>query len=132
MTKHLTALGCSIEYQVWGGESSRPTLVLLHEGLGSVAMWRDFPEQLAISTSHRVIAYSRRGYGESFPLTEARTPEYMHEEGLVWLPAVLDALGVESYVTVGHSDGGVHRTERCQRKSEGTACSDGPCAAPVR
>ena len=82
-----------------------PTLVLLHEGLGCVAAWRDWPARLAAATGLRVLAYSRRGYGGS----EGRSPPwpltYMHEEAAL-LPAVLAAAGVDDAILVGHSDGG--------------------------
>src|SRR4051794_40845786 len=82
-----------------------PPLVLLHEGLGSVAMWRDFPARLAERTGAGIVAYSRLGYGNSERRQAANGPEYMHEEALETLPALLDALGIEAPVLVGHSDG---------------------------
>ena len=99
--------GHRLEYErIDVGGHDRPTLVLLHEGLGSVAMWRDFPHRLAHSTSTRVVAYSRHGYGKSDPLREARAVRYMHDEALVVLPQFLDALGIGNPILVGHSDGG--------------------------
>lgn len=90
----------------WHGPPDGPTLVLLHEGLGCVAAWRDWPAALAQATGLRVLVYSRRGYGGS----ERRPPPwpltYMHDEGQRVLPAVLDAGGVTEAVLVGHSDGG--------------------------
>ncbi|MFV5214464.1 alpha/beta fold hydrolase [Azonexus caeni] len=83
-----------------------PTLVLLHEGLGCVAMWRDFPQQLAAATGCRTIVYSRPGYGASDPHPEARQPDYMHREAQHILPALLAAMAVERPLLVGHSDGG--------------------------
>jgi pimeloyl-ACP methyl ester carboxylesterase len=85
--------------------AARPTLVLLHEGLGSVAMWRDFPGRLAHATNCNAVAYSRAGYGRSDPVTGPRGVRYMHDEALRELPALLDALGVAHPVLVGHSDG---------------------------
>jgi pimeloyl-ACP methyl ester carboxylesterase len=82
-----------------------PPLLLLHEGLGSVAMWRDFPSRLAAATGRRTIAYSRRGYGRSPPLTARRGPDYMHREALDELPALRTALGLADPVLIGHSDG---------------------------
>ncbi len=82
-----------------------PPLVLLHEGLGSVALWRDFPAKLAARTGCEVVAPSRYGYGESEVLHEKRTVRYMHDEALVALPELLDKLGIASPVLVGHSDG---------------------------
>ena len=86
--------------------AGRPPLVLLHEGLGCVAMWRDFPEKLAAATGCRVLAYSRPGYGASDPYPDRRQTDYMHREGRDILPAVLAALDVEQPVLIGHSDGG--------------------------
>ena len=83
-----------------------PTIVLLHEGLGCVALWRDVPERLAEATGLGVFAYSRFGYGQSDPVTLPRPMTYMHHEGQVVLPQVLAAAGVREAVLVGHSDGG--------------------------
>jgi pimeloyl-ACP methyl ester carboxylesterase len=105
--KHLTVCGLRLEYREWPAmHAGLPTLLLLHEGLGSVAMWRHFPEKLAAATGCRVIAWSRAGYGGSQPWPEARTPRYMHREALEALPALLAALQVERPLLVGHSDGG--------------------------
>lgn len=82
-----------------------PPVVLLHEGLGCVTLWRDFPDKLAQRLKTRVIAYSRFGYGQSDGLRGPRSPRFMHEEALVVLPALLDALGIERPLLVGHSDG---------------------------
>lgn len=83
----------------------RPPLALLHEGLGCVAMWRDFPERLASATGCRTVAWSRAGYGGSDPYPEPRTREYLHREAREALPAFLSAAGLERPVLVGHSDG---------------------------
>jgi pimeloyl-ACP methyl ester carboxylesterase len=80
--------------------------VLLHQGLGSVSMWRDVPSALAERTGRDVVAYSRRGYGRSSPIGGPREPHYMHREGEIVVPAVLDALGIERAILYGHSDGG--------------------------
>jgi pimeloyl-ACP methyl ester carboxylesterase len=97
--------GC-IEYEYIAGDCHCPTIVMLHEGLGSVAMWKSFPEQLAGATRSSVVVYSRHGYGRSAPLKAARSIRYMHEEGLNVLPQFLDALGIVNPVLFGHSDGG--------------------------
>jgi pimeloyl-ACP methyl ester carboxylesterase len=81
------------------------TLVLLHEGLGSVALWRDFPERLAEATGFGVLAYSRAGYGRSDPVDLPRPLDYMECEARFSLPAVLGAVGFRRGVLVGHSDG---------------------------
>ena len=82
-----------------------PTLVLLHEGLGSVALWRDFPERLAEATGFGVFVYSRAGYGRSDPVDLPRPLDYMTREARFSLPAVLGAIGFRQGVLVGHSDG---------------------------
>jgi len=81
-------------------------LVMLHEGLGSVSLWKDFPQRLAQATRRGVIVYSRPGFGKSAPVQQPRTVRYMHEEALVVLPQVLDALDIEKPILFGHSDGG--------------------------
>jgi pimeloyl-ACP methyl ester carboxylesterase len=96
-----------LEY-VWHGPgpAEAPTLVFLHEGLGCVAMWRDFPERLAQATGFGALVYSRVGYGNSDPCELPRTVRFMHDEALVTLPKVLDAFQIRDAVLVGHSDGG--------------------------
>jgi len=86
--------------------TDRPTIVMLHEGLGSIALWKDFPEQLARHTGCGVLSYSRYGHGASTVLDESRPVEYMHREGEVVLPAVLAHFGIRRPVLFGHSDGG--------------------------
>jgi pimeloyl-ACP methyl ester carboxylesterase len=78
---------------------------MLHEGLGSLALWKDFPVQLALATGCRVLVYSRLGYGGSTVLTEPRKPDYMHAEARVWLPQILAMLDVRRPFLFGHSDG---------------------------
>ena len=98
--------GHSLEYQlIPAHQINRPTLVLLHEGLGSVAMWRDFPSRLASATGCRTLVYSRYGYGQSAVLEAPFGTDYMHREGREVLPEILAALAIESPVLVGHSDG---------------------------
>ncbi len=87
------------------GPDAAPTLVLLHEGLGSVSTWRDFPEELARACSAGVLVYSRYGYGRSDPAPVPRSLRYMHDEALRALPEVLAHTGVRDAVLVGHSDG---------------------------
>ena len=99
--------GRRLEAAWWGpGPESAPTLVLLHEGLGCVALWRDVPARLAAMTGCGVFAFSRFGYGHSAPVTLPRPMTYMHEEGLDVLPRVLDAAGLGRGILIGHSDGG--------------------------
>ncbi len=83
-----------------------PTLVFLHEGLGSVAAWRGFPRALCDRLHAPGLVYSRRGYGRSTPLAESRTTDYLHREAWQVLPLLLERCGVERTVLVGHSDGG--------------------------
>lgn len=103
---HLSVGDTLLEYACWGPPpTSAPTLVLLHEGLGCVELWRDFPERLGQATGFGVIAYSRAGYGQSGPATLPRPLDYMTREAEQVLPRVLDASGVRRAVLVGHSDG---------------------------
>ncbi len=99
------AAGRRIEAAHVPGNSKLPVLVLLHEGLGSVELWKDFPNELADRTGCAVLTYSRYGNGRSEVLNEARTALYMHEEACGALPQLLDAFGVRDPVLVGHSDG---------------------------
>ena len=82
------------------------TIVMLHEGLGSIALWRDFPQLLAARTRCRVLVYSRYGHGDSETLAEKRPVDFMHHEGEVVLPELLDKLNLEQPILLGHSDGG--------------------------
>jgi pimeloyl-ACP methyl ester carboxylesterase len=95
--------GVDLETSILAG--AEPALVLLHEGLGSVSMWRGVPAKLHDATGHRVVTYSRAGYGRSDPVSLPRPVTYMHHEADVVLPALLTQLGIERPVLVGHSDG---------------------------
>ena len=99
----------SLEYQ-WVGsdDASRPVVVFLHEGLGSVAMWKDFPQRFCDEHRLRGLVYSRYGYGKSTPrlANERWAPDFMHRQAREVLPALLDALGIERPWLFGHSDGG--------------------------
>jgi pimeloyl-ACP methyl ester carboxylesterase len=97
--------GHRLEVARIAGDASRPTLIFLHEGLGSLAMWRDFPAKLAQATGAPAVIYSRWGYGRSDPLTAPRETRYMHDEALITLPALREKLALEDVVLVGHSDG---------------------------
>ncbi len=104
-----------------GGAPQLAPLVFLHEGLGSVAMWRDWPASLCAATGRAGVVYSRQGYGRSSPVPDVRgeprelpggqrsgrlQPDYMHREALQVLPRLLARLGLPPPVLVGHSDGG--------------------------
>ena len=105
-TEQLNFDGRRVEYRfVQPAAAGGADLVMLHEGLGSVSLWRDFPEQLAQATGCRILVYSRHGHGRSSPLEAPRRVDYMHEEARTWLPAVLARLGIERPVLFGHSDG---------------------------
>jgi pimeloyl-ACP methyl ester carboxylesterase len=91
-----------LEFATWPGNGL--PILLLHEGLGSVAMWRDFPRRLALATGHPVLAWSRRGYGLSDPLAGRRGPDYMHREAVA-VTRLMDALSLERAILFGHSDG---------------------------
>jgi pimeloyl-ACP methyl ester carboxylesterase len=98
-------LNTELEYRLIPGDPNLPYLVFLHEGLGSVSLWRDFPDKVTRQTGARALIYSRQGYGQSGPLTAPRTPQFMHEEALVVLPTLLKRFGIETPILIGHSDG---------------------------
>jgi pimeloyl-ACP methyl ester carboxylesterase len=105
----LVAGGHCLEYVLLEPQDApvvrRPVLVFLHEGLGSVALWKDFPVEVAAATGCPALVYSRYGYGKSDPLRGSRDVDYMHREALEVLPQVLDHFKIGSAVLVGHSDG---------------------------
>jgi pimeloyl-ACP methyl ester carboxylesterase len=82
------------------------TIVMLHEGLGSVSMWKDFPERIAEATGCGVLAYSRYGHGRSERLTDKRGVDFMHHEAQVVLPELLERCEIRAPILLGHSDGG--------------------------
>src|SRR3981081_342770 len=112
-----------LEYRMIGpAPADAPTIVMLHEGLGSAALWGDFPEKLQAATAAGIFAYSRAGYGASSPAKLPRPLDYMHVEALDVLPKLLDAIGFRRGLLVGHSDGasiaaiyaGAHQDHRVQ------------------
>lgn len=105
--QYLTVNGKQLEV-TWHGPAPEhaPTLVFLHEGLGCVAMWRDFPAKLATATGCGALVYSRLGYGRSDPCPLPRSVRFMHDEGLQVLPELLEVAGVRECILIGHSDGG--------------------------
>ena len=97
--------GTALEQAAWNPTAmARRPVVLLHEGLGSVALWKDFPSKLAALTDRRVVAYSRRGHGRSSPMAEPRRPDFMHREADI-LRRLLVEHALTDAILVGHSDG---------------------------
>jgi len=91
--------------EIAGARPDAPFLIFLHEGLGSVALWRNFPKKLAAATGAAAVVYSRYGYGRSNPITAPHRPDYMHKEALEALPELRQKLGIENPILIGHSDG---------------------------
>ena len=105
-TGFLTIGAADLEYRMIGPSPlDAPTIVMLHEGLGSAGLWGDFPEKLQTATGAGVFAYSRSGYGASTPAKLPRAVDYMHTEALEVLPKLLDQIGFRRGLLVGHSDG---------------------------
>jgi pimeloyl-ACP methyl ester carboxylesterase len=95
-----------LEYRMIGpAADAAPTIVMLHEGLGSVGQWGDFPERLQAATGAGVFVYSRAGYGGSTPVELPRPRDYKHVEALEILPKLLDEIGFRRGLLLGHSDG---------------------------
>lgn len=121
--KYLTVNGKRLEI-AWHGPppEEAPTLLFLHEGLGCVAMWHDFPAKLAESTGCGALVYSRLGYGRSDGCSLPRPLRFMHEEGLKVLPQLIESAGIRQCILIGHSDGG----------SIAIVYAGGTSAAPLR
>lgn len=116
----LSGIQLEIRKLSFSSQAGKPTLVFLHEGLGSVAMWRDWPDRLCAQLGCNGLVYSRQGYGQSDPVPDVRgpsvekqglrsgrlQPDYMHREALQVLPELLRALGIKRPCLIGHSDGG--------------------------
>lgn len=98
--------GVDLEAKYFTGQINKPTLIFLHEGLGCVDMWRDFPEKLSALTGCPALVYSRQGYGRSSSCQVPRPLTYMHDEGLNVLPEILRVTGIKQHILIGHSDGG--------------------------
>jgi pimeloyl-ACP methyl ester carboxylesterase len=94
-----------LEYRIAGDPAAPPAIVMLHEGLGSAALWGDFPDRLAATAGVTVFAYSRAGYGASSPVALPRPLSFMHDEAKHVLPLLLDAIGFKRGLLLGHSDG---------------------------
>lgn len=97
--------GGSVEFEDVPGDPALAPLLFLHEGLGSVGLWRGFHQRVAAATGRRAVAYSRLGHGFSELPARKRTPRFMHEEAAEVVPALCAALGLQGPVLVGHSDG---------------------------
>ena len=122
-TGFLTIGAADLEYRLIGpAPDAAPTIVMLHEGLGSAALWGDFPEKLQAATGAGVLLYSRAGYGASSPAKLPRPLDYMQIEALEVLPRLLDQIGFRRGLLLGHSDGasiaaiyaGAHQDHRVQ------------------
>jgi pimeloyl-ACP methyl ester carboxylesterase len=102
----LLAAGHRLRIRRLAQQRRSPVLVFLHEGLGCIELWRDFPAALVEVTGLDGLIYDRWGHGRSDPLTVGRTPRYLHDEAFESLPEVLSQSGMEDVILIGHSDGG--------------------------
>lgn len=106
MVSYLTAAGHRLEYTWLGPDPDEaPTLVFLHEGLGSLTTWKDFPSEIAAATGCGAFLYSRWGYGKSDPRIGPCNEHYLHDEASTALPEVLSQMGIRQPILIGHSDG---------------------------
>ena len=103
--KYLTVAGKRLEALLYPSARAGAAIVMLHEGLGSVALWKDFPERVAAATGCAVLVYSRYGHGKSQRLAEKRGVDFMHHEAKAVLPELLREFGIERPILLGHSDG---------------------------
>lgn len=104
--EYLTVADVKLEVRRYQGTDNAPTLIFLHEGLGCVDMWRDFPEKLSRLMGCPALVYSRQGYGRSDTCSLPRPLRYMHDEALEVLPQLLVAENIGDHILIGHSDGG--------------------------
>lgn len=112
----LTAGGKTLEWACWGDKTpDTPVIVMLHEGLGCVALWRDVPARIAQATGCPVFAYSRAGYGQSEAADLPFALAYMTHEAVDVLPDVLNAIDADRYILMGHSDGATIAAEYAGR-----------------
>ncbi|HEY0588576.1 MAG TPA: alpha/beta hydrolase [Pseudoduganella sp.] len=96
-----------LHYELIEGDARKPLLVFLHEGLGCIGMWKEFPERLCDATGCAGLVYERQGYGLSSPQPAPRNIHYLHQFALAELPAVMERLAPgREHIVVGHSDGG--------------------------
>jgi len=104
---YLEVNGVKLEVKhIAGRNPNAPTLIFLHEGLGCIEIWRDFPEKLAALTGCPALVYNRQGYGRSAPCEVPRPLTYMHIEAIEVLPKLLAVAAIGDHILVGHSDGG--------------------------
>ena len=101
----IEAAGQRLEARWIDGSADAPVIAMLHEGLGSVSLWRDFPDQMASRTGCPVLVWSRAGYGRSDAIDLPRPLTYMHDEAMRVLPGIVAQLGGRPHVLLGHSDG---------------------------
>jgi pimeloyl-ACP methyl ester carboxylesterase len=106
LTVHAGGRRLAAERLVPTGAPAGPSLVFLHEGLGSIGQWKDFPAELCGRMGLQGLVYDRWGYGGSEALDRQRDARYLHDEAEIFLPAVLEAVGIDRPILVGHSDGG--------------------------
>ena len=102
----LTINGVELEIKYFFGNKNKPTLIFLHEGLGCVKMWLNFPKILSALTGCPTLVYSRQGYGRSSSCEVPRPLTYMQDEGLEVLPEIIRVTGIQQHILIGHSDGG--------------------------
>jgi len=106
MEKDVIINGSVLRMKGNGDHQHQPVIIFLHDSLGSIALWRDFPEALALRASCNTVVYDRQGYGGSAPFGHAaRTTDYLEQEADV-LNLFMEALGIEKAILFGHSDGG--------------------------
>ena len=125
-TGFLTIGACDLEYRIIGpAPADAPTIVMLHEGLGSANLWGEFPETLQAATGAGIFLYSRAGYGASTPVKLPRPVDYMHIEARDVLPKLLDQIGFRRGLLLGHSDGAsiaaIYAGSRQDHRVEGVA-----------
>jgi pimeloyl-ACP methyl ester carboxylesterase len=101
----LSVRGRNLEYRRIGAAAASPTLVFLHEGLGSISQWRDFPARIVEASGLPAMVYARYGHGQSEVLQQAHGVDFMHREALESLPELLRRLGIARPILIGHSDG---------------------------
>ena len=100
--------GTQLAVRALGVLGDQPTIVMLHEGLGSITQWRDFPDRIHVATGLPVVAYDRSGYGRSESGPAQYGPDFMHREALEILPALLQNFEISQPILLGHSLSLIH------------------------